>query len=71
MELDMITSTYNPYKVKKRIVVKFLLIPFKDKGKYHFFKKVLMVQFLLPMPIMWSYDWFDSHIATIEDIINI
>lgn len=67
----MNTETYNPMKVKKRLVFKFLLLPFKDKGKWYWFKEVLMVQFLLPMPIIWSYDWFDSHIATTDDIINI
>lgn len=67
----MKTETYNPFKVEKRIVSKFLIIPFKDNGKWHFFKRVLMVQLLLPMPIVYGFDWYNSNIATIDDIINI
>lgn len=61
---------------KKRIVSKFLLFPFKDKGKWHWMRRVLMVEILiltapiLPVPIP-IIEWVNLRIATIDDLINI
>lgn len=56
----------------KKVVKKFLLIPFKDKNRgWQWMKSVLMVEVLLPDPVIVSMGWYNLRIATVDDLIEL